>query len=91
MAYLLTIENAEDVFFRLGLMDPEFPVQSMIKRGILGFAIGGGFMTWLKPGFAFNQDGTPKPWSLMSDAEDAVLIPFWGYGVILAFIFGVLI
>jgi hypothetical protein len=53
---------------------------------------GAAFAYGVKPSMSFNPDGTPKPWILFDALNpNATLMPHWMWGVLPAFIFGVLV
>jgi hypothetical protein len=53
---------------------------------------GTAFAYGVKPSISFNPDGTVKPWILFDAMNpNATLFPHWMWGVLPAFIFGVLV
>jgi len=79
------IENALDA---VGLMQgPLAPA----KRTVVGAALGAAVTFAWKPEIAFNQDGTLRPWSAMSEEPNATPMPWWMFVAFPALVLGVLI
>ncbi len=84
------IDTIEDVFDSLGLMEGDL-TEMMLKRGAVGFILGGFIITWWKPAFAYRENGEARPWRLTSQEDDAVLFPWWSYGAIIAIVFSLFV
>jgi hypothetical protein len=72
--------NAAEKFFdAIGLMrGPMSPVY----RGAFGFLAASALLFAVRPGFAFNGDGSPRQWAAMSPRDDATPVPFWVAGLL---------
>ncbi len=64
-----------------------------VVRGAYGFAIGYLIMEAMKPTFAYNPDGSKRPWVFFSKDEQpgATFIPWWSVPAGLAIGFGMFI
>jgi hypothetical protein len=79
------MDPIEDGFDKLGMMQGEAaPLKRAAVGGVLGYAIAYG----IKPSFAFDSKGDPKPFGTK---KGETLFPAWGIVVLPAIIFGVLI
>lgn len=64
--------NAPERFFdSMGLMRGEY---APVGRAVVGGVIGAGIMFAIRPSFAFNSDGSPKPWGSGSGKTQ---LPWW--------------
>jgi hypothetical protein len=79
------IDPIEGVFDRLGMMQGE---AAPLKRGAVGAVLGYGIAYGIKPGFAFDAKGDPKPFGTK---KGETLFPAWAIVITPAIIFGVLI
>lgn len=65
------MESLQDRFEFLGLDTP-------VKRGVVGGSLGYILVTAARPGFSYNEDGSARPWAILSpEAEDATAIPWF--------------
>lgn len=81
----------EDALDAVGLMQGD---AAPLKRAAVGAAIGAGIAYGLKPAFAFDATGNPKPFYFAAtDAEKAnsTFFPDWAIVALPAFVLGVLI
>lgn len=81
----VVMDPIEDGFDKLGMMQGEAaPLKRAAVGGVLGYAIAYG----IKPSFAFDAKGDPKPFGTK---KGETLFPAWGIVVLPAIVFGVLI
>lgn len=78
----------EDALDAVGLMQG---AAAPLKRTAVGLALGAGVVFGLKPSLFFNQDGSLRPWSMMSDDPSATPVPWWVGVAFPAVVLGVLI
>lgn len=78
---------ADPIFEGLAAVGLNTPSQ----RILFGLAAGSGISYVIKPSFQFNKDGSPRPWSLISQDKTATSFPFWASGVVAALVLGVFI
>jgi len=88
-----TVDTIEATLRPLGMMDGE---NAIPKRMFAGALLGGAVITWIKPRWAFTDDGRPKPWKVLempgqTCGTEPTNTP-WMIGPLLgAFVMGVLI
>ena len=85
---LQTVSNQLDwvelPFYYLGL-------NTVWKRSLAG-AIGTGMLLfYLKPEMLFDSNGDPRAWKLTSSEQDAILVPWWVYCMIVGGVLGTFI
>lgn len=83
----------EQTLTPLGLMSGD---NAIPKRMFAGALLGGAVITWIKPRWAFTDDGRPKPWSFLEHpgqtcGTEPTSTPWILGPVIGAFVMGVLI
>lgn len=85
-------EPLEDALDKMGLMQGDF---ASVKRAALGGAAGYAVMSVWKPGWAYDKDGKPYPWSVTADPkipkDSTTQVPYWMAALIPAVVLGVLI
>ena len=70
------LSTSEMIMYNLGLKTPT-------TRFVAGFTITTGLLLLLRPRFAFLEDGTPRPWSLVGHkGNSATLIPWFFPGLL---------
>jgi hypothetical protein len=75
-AYESVVASFEKFYASLGMMDGG---SASLKRLLFGAVIGGILVTYVKPSFMFNPDGTAKTWVFFSEGEedDSTVVPWW--------------
>ncbi len=83
------IGGVEKGFDSIGLMKGQ---SAPAKRFLFGSLVGGGLVYAAKPGFAFKEDGTPRPWAISSPhMDDKTALPWFLPGIALGFFSGFMI
>lgn len=60
-----------------------------IKRFCFGLLLVNVPLYYFKPRKLFLPDDTPKPWSVLTDDPNAILLPWWSYGFIVGSILSI--
>ena len=61
------------------------------SRTLAGAVIGMGIVVGVKPGFAFNENGSYRPWALTSGDPSATYFPWFSLPLGIGAAFGVLL
>ncbi len=86
---VVAVDKVEQVFDSLGMMRG---AAAPILRFGTGFLIGGLLVYAARPSFAFDKDGSARPWvATAGDAKNATVTPWWGVGVAVGAAFSILI
>lgn len=86
------IDPIENIFDSVGLMGPS--EAAPLYRAAVGAGLGYGIAFGLKPSFAFNDDGSAKPFAATASVADqagATWFPAWAIVAIPALFFSVLV
>lgn len=69
------MDGIERILDNFGLMTGDWAIT---YRLIIGGLLGGLIVTTLKPSIMFTEEGTPRPWNLLSSGnENATSVPWW--------------
>jgi hypothetical protein len=83
------IDKVEQVFDSFGMMRG---AAAPVMRFGVGFLVGGLLVYAARPSFAFNKDGTARPWVPIAGGDkNATVTPWWTVGVALGGAFSILI
>ena len=83
------VDTLEKTLLPLGLMTGDYAIP---KRMLLGAALGGFLVTWVKPTIMFAPDGTARPWMFLGgNGPETTSFPWFFVPIIFAVLLGVFI